>query len=74
MRRYFGIHRRDHQPRQFLIANNARDMSRLAHFLYIRRKQEAIFTSMDNDLLLRVRDRDTQGTGEEYIVSVIFTL
>ncbi len=72
MRRYFRIHRRYQQRSQFLIANNARDMSRLAHVRYIRRKEEAMFAAMDNDLLRRVRDRDAHGAGEEYVVSVVF--
>ncbi len=72
MRRYFRVHRRYHQPSQFLIANNARDMSRLAHVRYIRREEEAMLTAMDNDLLRRVRNCDAQGAGEEYVVSVVF--
>ena len=47
-------------------------MSRLAHVGYIRREEEAMFTAMDNDLLRRVRDRDAQGAGEEYVISVLF--
>ena len=47
-------------------------MSRLAHARYIRREEEAMFTALDNDLLRRVRDRDAQGAGEEYVVSVLF--
>lgn len=72
MRRYFVILRRYHQPSQFVHANIARDMSRLAHGRYIRRENEAVFTALDSDLLRRVRDRDAHGAGEEYAVSVVF--
>lgn len=72
MRRDLRIQRRYHQSSQFLITNNARDMSRLAHIRYIRRKDEGILAAMDSDLLRGVRDRDAQGAGEEYVVSVRF--
>ena len=72
MRRDLRIQRRYHQASQFLITNNARDMSRLANVRYIRRKDEGILAAMDSDLLRGVRDRDAQGAGEEYVVSVRF--
>ena len=72
VRRYFGILRRYHQPSQFVRADIARDVSRLAHGRYIRRENEAVFTAVDSDLLRRVGDRDAHGAGEEYTVPVGF--
>ena len=68
---YFPFRRSYHQLGQLFLPKDTRDMPDSAHICSIRRKDETVFTALDNDLLGRVRDCDAQDAREDCIVPIV---